>query len=73
MTEQEVWLNAWYAAIACDNCGSKTATEIADRCLEACKERFPEPELPKVEYPKEIYGGGMIIRPLVEHRPLSSE
>jgi hypothetical protein len=44
MTEQEIWLKAWLAAIACDNCDSKTATEIADKCLEAHKQRFPEQE-----------------------------
>jgi hypothetical protein len=44
MTEQEIWLKTWLAAITCENCGSKSATEIADKCLEAYKQRFPEQE-----------------------------
>jgi hypothetical protein len=58
MTEQEIWLKAWYAAIACENCPSKTATEIADKCLQAYKERFPAPEpvINKTEVNRELLG-----------------
>lgn len=57
MTEQEVWVKAWCATLSLDNClSADTCSKVADLCVRAYKERFPEPELPKIKYPDEIVG-----------------
>lgn len=70
MTEQEVWLRAWCATISASNCLSTgTATKAADICLDEYKDRFPEPELPKIKYPDEIVGERLCLTTQAAHHP----